>query len=132
MKMRIITTITMFLFLSGCETMNNGAKSSYPSTKNFSVNIISEPSGAKIEINNNYVGKTPIIVKLEGWETTRTFERSHTIVAHPVRAGGQIQSKWFSGWYEPDKRYGDIIPKKIYFNMNLVRMPQKHEIYINK
>ncbi len=98
---------------------------------NFSVDIISEPSAAVIEINDNYVGKTPLTVELKGWEATRTFARSHTIVANPVAAGGQTQVKIFSGWNEPNETYGDTIPMKIYFNMNLIRIPEEYDININ-
>jgi len=100
--------------------------------KQFPVKIISEPLGAKIEVNDNYVGETPLTINLEGWESTRTFIRSNTIVAHPVRAGGQTQVKVFSGWSQPDQTYGDKIPYKIYFNMDLIRIPEKYDININK
>ena len=108
----------MILLLSGCETMD--VKSS--SVQEFPVQVVSEPSGAKVEVNDNYIGETPLTIKLEGWESTRTFTRSTTIVAHPIRAGGQTQVKIFSGWREPSRTYGDVIPKKIYFNMNLIRV----------
>ena len=108
----------MILFLNSCETVQSKVKS-------FPVEIISEPSGAKIEVNQNYIGETPLTINLEGWESTRTFIRSHIIVAHPVRAGGQTQVKSFIGWYEPNRRYGDKIPNKIYFNMNLIRIPKE-------
>ena len=120
MKIRIILNLiaaSMILLLSGCETIEVTSSS----VKEFPVQVVSEPSGAKVEINNNYIGATPLTIKLEGWESTRTFTRSTTIVAHPIRAGGQTQVKIFSGWTEPSRTYGDVIPKKIYFNMNLIR-----------
>ena len=132
-KMKKLSFLVLFpitlVLLSGCETMDIGGS---PKIKSFPVKIISEPTGAKIEINDNYVGKTPMTVQLEGWETTRTFSRSHIIVAHPVKAGGQTQVKSFTGWSSPDLTYGDKIPEKIYFNMNLIRIPQKLDLKINK
>ena len=128
MKNPLITTlliVAMILFLNSCSTIS-------PKLKSFPVEIISEPSGAKIEVNDNYIGETPLTINLEGWESTRTFIRSHTIVAHPVRAGGQLQFKYFSGWDEPDYHYGDKIPNTIYFNMNLIRIPEEYNININK
>jgi len=119
--------MVFLLFLVGCETLDTTT-----SIAKFSVEIVSDPSGADIEINNNYVGKTPITVNLEGWESTRTFTRSHTIVAHPIRAGGQTQVKIFLGWREPSKTYGDVIPDKIYFDMNLIRIPNQLDLNINK
>jgi hypothetical protein len=132
---KYIAILLLAFFSVGCETF--GPYTGYPTTPSstlvsFPVDIISEPSGAVIEINNNYVGKTPLTVELKGWETTRTFARSHTIVAHPVAPGGQTQTKIFSGWSEPDVSYGDTIPTTIYFNMDLIRIPEKYEIDINK
>lgn len=138
MNKYLSTTIitTLFLILSGCETVpiegKNYLRSDRAATQKFPVQIISEPSGAIIEINDNYVGKTPITVELEGWQETRTFFRSHRIVAHPLQAGGYIQYKAFTGFFEPSKTYGDTIPEKIYFNMSLTPAPGKHELKINK
>ena len=114
----LFASAAVILFLGGCETLEEFDFS----TVKFPVYVVSEPAGAVIEINDNYVGKTPLTVELEGWKTTRTFVRSHTIVAHPLKAGGQTQVKSFTGWSSPDKSYGDTIPEKIYFNMNLVRI----------
>lgn len=125
----ILLIAVMILFLSGCETTQ---LTTSPKTKLFPVVIISEPSGAKIEVDDNYIGETPLNINLEGWEETCTFIRDHEIVAHPVRAGGQMQFKFFSGWHRPDQRFGDKIPETIYFNMNLVRSPEKYDININK
>ena len=125
MKFRVSSIITIFIvsaLLIGCG----------PSIKNFVVEIESEPSGAMIEINDDYIGKTPLSVEIKGWESTRTFVRDHKIVAHPVFKGGYIQQKFFSDWYEPDLRHGDTIPKKIYFNMHLVPGSDKLDININK
>ena len=87
-----IAGITMILFLVGCETTGHSQK-----LDSFVAYRVSEPSGAVIEINNEYVGKTPLTVDLTGWQSTRTFARNHTIVAHPVAAGGQTQIKFFQG-----------------------------------
>jgi hypothetical protein len=114
-----LLAITMIIILSGCRTMEIITG---PKIKSFPVEIISEPSGAKVEVNDDYIGETPLTINLEGWGNTRTFVRNHTIVAHPVSAGGQTQVKIFSGWAEPNLTYGDKIPKKIYFNMNLIRI----------
>jgi len=119
----------VILFVNSCKTTQLATS---PKIKSFPVEIISEPLGAKIEVNDNYIGETPLTINLEGWESTRTFIRNHTIVAHPVRAGGQMQFKSFIGWYEPDQSYGDKIPNIIYFNMNLIRIPEQYDININK
>ena len=136
MKLKVIIIFITVLILGGCQTTKNGIYPSYSNessaTKNFTVKIISEPSGAKIEVNNNYVGKTPLTIKVEGWRDTQTFIRKHIIVAHPVQAGGETQVKYFTGWYQPDKSYGDKIPNTIYFNMNLIRIPEQLNLNIKK
>src|SRR5690349_3115851 len=117
-----ITSVGMVLILTllttGCETMveNNQSSSSRSSAaiKKYPVEIISDPSGVVVEINDNYVGKTPVTVELEGWSKTRTFSRRHKIVAHPLKSGGYTQTKVFTGWSEPSVTYGDTIPEKIY------------------
>ncbi len=129
-RMLITLAVTGFVLCSsGCGT--TGSITS-PAVKQFSVEIISEPSGAKVEVNDNYMGETPLTINIEGWESTQTFIRKSVIVAHPVRAGGQTQVKIFSGWHEPDKTYGDKIPNKIYFNMNLIRIPEQLDLNIKK
>ena len=139
MKMGIssrITVILVTLLLGGCETMDGGQDSSLSTQTSavvsFPVEIVSDPSGAVVEINDDYAGKTPLTVDLEGWQATRTFARSHTIVAHPLQAGGYTQIKVFLGWYEASRTHGDTIPKTIYFNMRLVPSPEKYDIEINK
>lgn len=131
-----ITVLMMILFVGGCHTSEktqNTSSSQQPSrTAKFSVDIVSDPSGAIIEINDDYIGKTPLTVELEGWVATRTFARNHKIVAHPLRAGGYTQVKIFSGWSEASRTYGDTVPKKIYFNMSLEPSPQKYDVEINK
>jgi PEGA domain len=118
----MISVLAITLSLSNCATVDNSLYSSSSKVTKFTVEIVSEPAGAVIEINDNYLGKTPITVELEGWKSTRTFCRNHILVAHPVRDGGQVQVKSFIGWTEPSKTYGDKIPDKIFFDMNLVRI----------
>lgn len=120
--------LALIVMLSGCTSM--GPKG--PKVEYFPVDIISEPLGAKVEVNDNYVGVTPLTINIEGWASTRTFIRSHIIVAHPVRAGGQTQIKSFIGWYEPDRSYGDKIPDLIYFNMSLIRIPKEYDLNIKQ
>ncbi len=130
-KIQLVLFVSVIMmFLSAC---TQGFEVSPKSEiKPFRIKIISEPSGAKIEVNNNYVGETPVTIKVDGWESTRTFTRTTSIIAHPVRVGGEVQSKVFVGWSEPDYTYGDKIPKIIYFNMNLVRIPEQLDLHITK
>jgi len=124
-KVLTVLIALMLILLYGCLTTEYSSSTTTPKTttppiSSFTVEIVSEPSGAVIEVNDNYVGETPVTIELEGWASTRTFARSHTIVAHPLYEGGYTQVKIFIGWHKPDHTYGDPIPEKMYFNMNLV------------
>ncbi len=80
--------------------------------------IISDPPGAKIEINDNYIGVTPIDANLwyQNWAMIR-------IVANPVLPGQYLQNKLLM--VPP-------IPQTIYFNMNLVPTGNDINVNINK
>ena len=84
--------------------------------KTASVEIISEPPGAKIEINNDYIGTTPCTAMIPA-NIKGEFTRDTTIQALPVRNGQRVQKKHFSGGY--DDGTNDLIPKRILFDMTL-------------
>jgi len=83
--------------------------------------IISEPPGADIEINNNYVGKTPIKVPIGGKQVpSLTFV---TINALPNHRGDCLQQKIIE--------QEQTIPRKIFFNMHLCRQPSSIDLNVN-
>lgn len=82
--------------------------------KTASVEILSEPPGAKIEINNDYIGTTPCTAKIPA-NIMGEFTRDTTIQAFPVDKGLRVQKKHFSGGY--DDGGNDLVPKRILFNM---------------
>jgi len=93
------------------------------STKNqFDVQIISDPPGASIEINGNYVGDAPIIVKIEGFGD-QTFIKSTEIIANPNCAEQYVQQKNFYGGHST-RSLNDKIPEKILFTMDQGRSPK--------
>jgi PEGA domain len=82
--------------------------------------IISEPPGARIEINDNYVGDAPITVELA--QRGDYFDEDTVIRAIPTEGGDYPQTKRFltsDPWYHPGSA-GDKIPSRIFFNMHLV------------
>jgi hypothetical protein len=88
------------------------------------VEIISDPAGARIEINDNYVGDTPITVELA--QNDGQFTQFTVIRALPNEAGDYVQSKYFL--FQPATDYGsgyrtaakgDQIPSRILFDMHL-------------
>ena len=92
------------------------------STKNqFDVQIISDPPGARIEINGNYVGDAPLTVKIEGFRD-RTFNKTTVIIANPIYAGQYVQVKSFVG-NTAVRELNDKIPERILFIMDIGRAP---------
>jgi hypothetical protein len=87
------------------------------------VEIISDPAGARIEVNDNYVGDAPITVEIP--EKAGYFTQNTIIRALPTEGGDYVQAKYFSGsipdaWYpETVGAHRDQIPSRIFFDMRL-------------
>ncbi|KHE92890.1 MAG: PEGA domain-containing protein [Candidatus Scalindua rubra] len=84
----------------------------------ITVEIISNPLGANIEVNNDYIGKTPCTVSLPA-NYKGEFTRDTIVQALPVIGGQYSQQKSFIGGYDHDYIVNDVIPKRIFFDMNL-------------
>jgi len=81
----------------------------------YTTNVISIPPGARIEIDDDYLGDAPLDVKWEGWVPERLFTRNHRITATSTER--RSQTKWFNG--EKDRylsHWADPIPKTILFD----------------
>jgi hypothetical protein len=78
-----------------------------PATK--TIQVISDPSGARIEVNNDYVGDAPLSIRVP--ELDGNFTIDTAIRATPTQEGQYVQSKWFS--------YGSAVPSRILFTMGL-------------
>jgi hypothetical protein len=94
------------LFCSGC------ASSSKSPRPKRSVQIVSQPSGARIEINSRYVGDAPTTVEIESSPNGR-FWKDTIIKAYP-KDTGYIQIKAFNG--ESRWAISDAIPGRIAFD----------------
>jgi PEGA domain len=66
-----------------------------PEVQTKKVEIISEPAGARIEINDNYIGDAPITVEIP--QDQGYFKATTTIRALPTEAGDYVQTKYFDG-----------------------------------
>jgi hypothetical protein len=120
----IIMCIFAVLLFSGCETLydtpsttgGTGIEGDIIHSSTIMTEIISDPPGAKIEINSQYVGETPLTTHITrvnpgyGWNML-------TITAYPIYEGQEVQRK-VVGINEPT-------PTKVYFDMNLVRIPRE-------
>jgi hypothetical protein len=89
------------------------------------VQILSEPPGARIEINGGYVGDAPLVVTIpthKGW-----FTQTTTIRALPTQSGQYVQRKFFNGGYTMIPN--DAVPSRVFFDMRLG--PAVPEINVN-
>ena len=84
--------------------------------------VTSDPSGARIEVNEDYLGVTPLEIQWNKLSDTRVITGSYTqhkVVALPIYQGQYVQTKWI---------YGDRIPKTIFFDMSLHPMTRRYKI----
>ncbi|MCX8154979.1 MAG: PEGA domain-containing protein [Verrucomicrobiae bacterium] len=133
MKRALITSLILggLLALAGCATSKSTAQKPErgpDGTIAYLVEVESSEPGARIEVNNEYVGKAPCTIKIFGDKdgTFHNFGSYHfRITAYPVRAGQQPQTKEFrtGGWFTEEDR----IPRKIFFDFGPVPEAQKPE-----
>ena len=102
----ICSLIVIASFLTGCVI---------PPTQ-----IISEPSGAHIEVNNNYIGTTPCSVMLPN-DGLGSIQGRTTVTALPNKGGQYTQTKFLHG--------GDKVPETMFFKMTL--RPIRNDINLN-
>jgi hypothetical protein len=116
-----IVAFTTLIALGGCSTTDgNGTLRGPGGTIAYSVQIESSEPGARVEANGDYVGKTPMTLKIFG-DRDGTFHNfgsyDYIIQVYPVRAGQYVQTRSFrtGGWWTPE----DKIPKKLFFDLDL-------------
>lgn len=102
------------MLISGCVTVESVKKGDcscdgwgYMVCNNYDVEYISEPPGARIEINNNYIGNAPIVYR---WHGYYVYGSSWTVKAYPSQPGQFLQVKVLNI---------NQLPRRVYFNMNL-------------
>lgn len=121
---KLICLFIMIILVSGCTTtapipynsygVGYGFDSGYV-YNNYEFEIVSDPPGAKIEWNNDYIGTAPM-------RKTYNGEMPEIVIkAYPTYAGQFVQVKILSK-HQP-------LPRTIYFDMNLA--PQSPEYNIN-
>ena len=82
------------------------------------VEILSEPPGARIEVNGNYIGDRPITTPLQCSSDGRFLEHT-TIRALPTIPGQYVQSKFFDGGYQYSHQLNNSVPSQVFFDMRL-------------
>ena len=129
--LKLAFTLAGLLAIAGCATPSSTAQKPErgpDGTIAYFVEVESSEPGARIEANNDYVGKTPCTLKMFGDKdgTFHNFGSYHyTVIAYPVRPGQQSQTKDFrtGGWFTPE----DKIPKKMFFDFGAAPDAQKSE-----
>jgi hypothetical protein len=106
--------------LGGCATDSGSKPERGPDgTVAYYVKIESNEPGARVEVNDDHVGVTPIEVRIWGDEdgTFHNFGSSDFVIrVFPVREGQSTQSKVFrtGGWFAQEDR----VPKHLFFDLN--------------
>jgi len=103
-----VISAVCFLLCSGCASHSNNP------LPRQSVQIVSEPPGARIEINGRYAGDAPTTVEIESSPHGR-FWKDTIIKAYPKT--GYIQIKAFNG--ESRWSISDPIPGRISFDTRI-------------
>ena len=87
-----------------------GSPKKEPPRKSYVTKVVSEPPGARIEVNDEYRGEAPL--ELEWQSQTGYFTGEVVIRALPILPGQQIHERTFNSSHQ--------IPKTILFDMSLV------------
>jgi len=111
----IVGTATVFLGACSSTTSEKGPQG----TIAYYVEVESSEAGVRIEANNDYVGRTPLKLKIFG-DKDGTFHNfgmdDYVIEAFPEKTNQFKQVKVFrtGRWFQQEDR----IPSRIYFEMN--------------
>jgi len=95
--------------------------------------IISDPPGARIEIDNDFKGDAPLEIQWYGARYQSEpngrifFTEEHEVKALPIYGGHFVQGKFF--WSRHAGR-PDEIPKTIFFDMRLGPSPKQYDVDI--
>lgn len=107
------------LVLAGCQSIPPGAERGPHHTMAYDVLVDATPPGARIEVNGQDVGQTPVHIKIFG-DPDGTFHDFgsyyYVVKAFPLATNQFAQTRLFRTGHllTPE----DHIPSKIYFDMN--------------
>jgi hypothetical protein len=108
-------------FLTGCESIPPGAERGPHGTIAYDVLLEASEPGARIEANGESAGNTPVHLKIFG-DTDGTFHDFgsdyYVVRAFPLATNQFVQTRVFRTGRGFNGE--DPIPKRIYFDMNLV------------
>lgn len=111
--------------LAGCQTLPPGAERGPDGTMAYNVAIESSEPGVRIEANNQYIGTTPLTLKIFG-DTDGTFHDfgspEYIVQALPLSTNQFTQTAVFRTGHLFEGE--DRIPTRIFFDMNQPPRPQ--------
>jgi hypothetical protein len=102
--------------LALCVFANLGCRSPVPTDRAIKTEILSDPPGARIEIDGDYVGEAPV-------QYTFLQDKSGNIIGnYVIRAwlkeeGQPVQVRHLDGPYVPGTGHTDKVPQKMLFDM---------------
>jgi hypothetical protein len=107
------------LVLAGCASTPPNVEKGPNGTIAYYVQVESSEPGVRLEVNNDYVGKTPMTLKIFGDKdgTFHNFGSSEYVIrAYAVNTNQFTQTKVFrtGGWFSQE----DMIPHRVYFDMS--------------
>ncbi len=123
-KVVILAAVVLWVG-SGCVVMP-----SPPRSVSYDVEVISEPLGARIEVNNDYVGDAPLTVEMFGGQDGRVT-RQYVIKAYPVNVGWTQTKKLYFSYGNIGRHLCDFVPKRMLFNTNLEPINPTDNVNLN-
>ena len=114
------SAVALCLFmLAGCSSTPPSAERGPNGTIAYYVTIESSEPGVRIEANNDFIGKSPVVLKIFGDKdgTFHNFGSSDYVIrAFPSNTNQYVQTKVFrtGGWFSQEDR----IPGRIFFDMS--------------
>jgi hypothetical protein len=112
--------------LTGCQTIPPGVERGPHGTVAYDILVEASEPGARIEANGEYVGNTPVHLKVFG-DRDGTFHDfgnyDYVIQAAPLATNQFAQVRAYGtgrGW-----THADAIPQRVYFDMNQKPPPEQ-------
>ena len=112
MKLSLFASLGLAAALSGCATRSE-------LEHQVVTEILSDPPGARIEVNGDYIGDTPVTTKLRHHPSDKVVMGKVVIRALPRNGDEHIQEKTFQGPQYPFDPHRDVVPKRVFFDMKL-------------
>jgi len=124
--MNIFLCASLLILTAGCATVGGPSDPIHQTT--LMTEIISDPPGAKIEINDEYVGETPLTIHIKRIYASDGYGGGSwgivQIKANPVLAGQYVQVKIIM--------VDQPTPKKMYFDMRLGPVAPQLNLNVNE